>query len=84
MKLHFNDEPELQFAGAGRHIDIQHGLTQHGPLDQSLSSAPQSVRLGGVEAAKDVELAHQPFIARDLPGATEAVATRAPDSATDR
>ncbi len=55
MKLYFIDEPELEFAGAGRHIDIRHGLTEHGPLDAGLSSAPQVVRLGVVGIAKDVE-----------------------------
>ena len=56
MKLHFIDEPELEFGGAGRHIDIRHGLTEHGPLDCGLPSAPQSVRVGVVGAAQDVEL----------------------------
>jgi hypothetical protein len=55
MKLHFIDEPELEFGGAGRHIDIRHGLTEHGPLDRGLASAPQTVRVGVVGAAQDVE-----------------------------
>jgi hypothetical protein len=55
MKLHFIDEPELEFAGAGRHIDIRHGLTEHGPLDRGLPTAPQSARVGVVGAARDVE-----------------------------
>ncbi len=55
MKLHFIDEPELEFAGAGRHIDIRHGLTSHGPLDAGLPSAPQVVRVGVIGIAKDVE-----------------------------
>ncbi len=56
MKLHFIDEPELEFGDAGRHIDIRHGLTEHGPLDRGLASAPQSIRVGVVGAAQDVEL----------------------------
>src|SRR5205809_113958 len=55
MKLHFIDEPELEFAGGGRHVDIRHGLTEHGPLDRGLPTAPQTVRVGVVGAAKDVE-----------------------------
>jgi hypothetical protein len=55
MKLHFNDEPELEFGGSGRHIDIRHGLTEHGPLDSGLASAPQSIRVGAVGAAQDLE-----------------------------
>lgn len=42
-------------ATGGRHIDIRHGLAEHGPLDRGLAAAPQSVRLGVVGAAKDVE-----------------------------
>lgn len=55
MKLHFIDEPELEFGDTGRHIDIRHGLTEHGPLDRGLASAPQSVRVGVVGVAQDVE-----------------------------
>lgn len=55
MKLHFIDEPELEFGSAGRHIDIRHGLTEHGPMDGGLASAPQSIRVGVVGAAQDVE-----------------------------
>ena len=40
MKLHFIDEPELEFGGGGRHIDIRHGLAEHGPLDRGLASDP--------------------------------------------
>lgn len=55
MKLQFIDEPELEFGGEGRHIDIRHGLIAHGPLDRGLSTAPETVRLGVVGAAPDVE-----------------------------
>jgi len=55
VKLHFIDEPEMEFGGAGRHIDIRHGLTEHGPLDRGLPTAPQTVRVGVVGAAQDVE-----------------------------
>jgi len=55
MKLHFIDEPELEFGGAGRHIDIRHGLAEHGPLDRGLDSAPQAVRVGVIGAASDIE-----------------------------
>lgn len=55
MRLQFIDEPELEFGGAGRHIDIRHGLMEHGPLDRGLASARQGVRVGVVGAAQDVE-----------------------------
>ena len=51
MKFHFIDEPELEFGGAGRHIDIRHGLAEHGPLDCELATAPESIRVGVVGAA---------------------------------
>lgn len=55
MKLHFIDEPELEFGDTGRHIDIRHGLTEHGPLDRGLASAPETIRVGVVGVAQDVE-----------------------------
>lgn len=55
MNLQFIDEPELEFGGGGRHIDIRHGLSEHGPLDRGLASAPQCIRVGVVGAAQDVE-----------------------------
>jgi hypothetical protein len=55
MKLHFIDEPELEFGCAGRHIDIRHGITEHGPLDRGLAAAPLSILVGVVGAAQDVE-----------------------------
>jgi len=45
----------LEFAGGGRHIDIRHGLAEHGPLDRGLISAPKAIRVGVVGSAKDVE-----------------------------
>lgn len=56
MKLHFIDEPELEFGSGGRHIDIRHGLSEHGPLDRGLPTAPQTVRVGVVGSAQDVEM----------------------------
>ncbi|WP_309713544.1 hypothetical protein [Armatimonas sp.] len=45
MKLHFFEEPELEF-GRGSHIDIRFGLMQHGPLDYDTSLAPKKIRVG--------------------------------------
>lgn len=55
MKLHFIEEPELEFGGAGRHIDIRHGLSAHGPLDGGLATSPKTVRVGVVGVDQDVE-----------------------------
>lgn len=45
MKVHFLDEPELEF-GAGRHIDIRFGLGNYGPLDALSPLAPHEIRVG--------------------------------------
>lgn len=55
MRSLFLEEPELEFGGGGRHIDIRHGLANHGPLDRGNPSAPKLVRVGVVGAQRDVE-----------------------------
>jgi hypothetical protein len=55
MRGIFIDEPELEFGSAGRHIDIRHGLIEHGPLDRGTGQAPQNVRVGVIGAAADIE-----------------------------
>lgn len=45
MKLDFIEEPELEFGGLRRHIDIREGLKQFGPLDLS-EGAPRRIRAG--------------------------------------
>ena len=55
MKAMFIDEPELEFGGGGRHIDVRHGLIQHGPLDRGQPAAPQVVRLGLIGEQKSIE-----------------------------
>lgn len=46
MKLAFFDEPELEFGNGGTHVDIRHGIVQHGPLDIGEVSAPTQLRVG--------------------------------------
>lgn len=39
-------EPDLEFAGGGRHIDPRHGLSTYGPLDADAETAPERIRVG--------------------------------------
>jgi len=34
-------EPELEFGGGGRHLDIRFGLMDHGPFDAAHPEAPR-------------------------------------------
>jgi len=47
MKIDFLHEPELEFGGGCRHIDVRFGLTHFGTFDQG-QSAPQAIRVGVV------------------------------------
>ncbi|MFO0873170.1 MAG: hypothetical protein U0575_04260 [Phycisphaerales bacterium] len=54
MKSFFIQEPELEFGGGGRHIDVRFGLMANGPLDRGSPTAPSSVRIGVVGDAEGV------------------------------
>src|SRR6202045_1176102 len=45
------DEPELEFGGGGRHLDIRFGLMDYGPFDLTHSEAPRRIRIGIVGSA---------------------------------
>jgi hypothetical protein len=55
MKIEFIQEPELEFGGNGRHIDIRFGLMNYGPLDSGQSTAPDQIRIGVVGSSESVE-----------------------------
>lgn len=55
MKIDLLSEPELEFAGGARHIDIRFGLMNYGPLDAGLPTSPKQVRVGVVGSAESVE-----------------------------
>jgi hypothetical protein len=55
MKAEFLAEPELEFGGGGRHVDIRFGLMNYGPLDVGLSRAPRAIRVGVVGSAGTIE-----------------------------
>ncbi len=55
MKLTILDEPELEFAGGGRHIDPRFGIAFYGPADANSPTAPKVIRAGLVGTAAAIE-----------------------------
>lgn len=55
MRVEHIAEPELEFGGGGRHIDIRFGITNYGPLDLGSDAAPERIRLGVVGTGEMVE-----------------------------
>ena len=48
-------EPELEFGGGGRHLDIRFGIMDYGPFDVVHAEAPKRVRIGIVGSVDTVE-----------------------------
>lgn len=46
MRSEHLDEPELEFGGGQRHIDVRFGLTNYGPLDADAPTARHEIRVG--------------------------------------
>src|SRR5437773_434700 len=55
MKLEHLPEPELEFGGGARHVDIRFGLMNYGPLDVGTDRAPGDIKLGIVGTPATVE-----------------------------
>lgn len=55
MEVAFLSEPELEFGGGLRHIDIRFGLMNYGPFDVTSDLAPKRVRVGIVGLPENVE-----------------------------
>jgi hypothetical protein len=55
MKIEHLAEPELEFGGGGRHVDIRFGLMNFGPLDAGTVSAPSAVKVGVVGTPQTIE-----------------------------
>lgn len=49
------DEPELEFGGGGRHLDIRFGLMDYGPFDFLHSGVPRCIRVGIIGSAETLE-----------------------------
>ncbi|HEX5370297.1 MAG TPA: hypothetical protein VFY10_12855 [Dehalococcoidia bacterium] len=48
MKFNFFEEPDLEFANGGTHIDVRFGITRFGPLDVGETKAPTQLKVGFV------------------------------------
>jgi hypothetical protein len=55
VNLSILEEPELEFGGGGRHVDIRFGIKDHGPFDLQSPKAPKEVRIGLIGTAETVE-----------------------------
>lgn len=54
MKLDFIEEPELEFGGLRRHVDIRAGLTAYGPLDAP-DGVSRKIRVGFVGTQQTID-----------------------------
>ena len=59
MKLSVFDEPELEFGNGGTHVDIRYGVTHHGPLDLSETTAPRQLRVGLIGTEETISAVRQ-------------------------
>jgi hypothetical protein len=51
----FIDEPELEFGGGGRHIDIRFGIMDYGPADVETERAPKRITVGVIGTPANAE-----------------------------
>lgn len=55
MRAEVLDEPELEFGGGNRHVDPRFGISNYGPADLGLESAPRAIRVGLVGPADQLD-----------------------------
>lgn len=55
MNLSILEEPELEFGGSNRHVDIRFGIKDYGPFDLQSSRAPRDIRIGLVGTSETTE-----------------------------
>jgi hypothetical protein len=55
VKGEFIAEPELEFGGDGRHIDIRFGIMDYGPADAGLERAPDQIVAGLIGTPSTIE-----------------------------
>lgn len=51
------EEPELEFGGGMRHVDVRFGLIDNGPFDTALETRPSEVRVAIIGSAETLDLA---------------------------
>lgn len=54
MKFEFFDEPDLEFADGGTHVDVRFGITRFGPLDLGDTKAPAQVKVGFIGTEESI------------------------------
>jgi hypothetical protein len=59
MKFSFLEEPDLEFANGGTHVDIRFGIATHGPLDLGDPKAPVQLRVGVVGTDETIASSRQ-------------------------
>ena len=57
MNLSILEEPELEFGGNARHIDIRFGIRDYGPFDLQSSRATKRIQIGLIGTAETTEAA---------------------------
>ncbi len=57
MNLSILEEPELEFGGNARHIDIRFGIRDYGPFDMQSPRAPKRIQIGLIGTAETTEAA---------------------------
>jgi hypothetical protein len=55
MNLSILEEPELEFGGRARHVDIRFGIKDYGPFDLQSPRTPKVVRIGLIGTSETVE-----------------------------
>jgi hypothetical protein len=55
MRIEHLAEPELEFAGGQRHVDVRFGIMTYGPLDRDDVRAPRDIKIGIVGTPETVE-----------------------------
>lgn len=55
MNLTILEEPELEFGGSNRHVDIRFGIRDYGPFDLQSPRAPKEVRVGLIGTSETLE-----------------------------
>lgn len=59
MNIEYLPEPELEFGGGGRSVDIRVGLLQHGPFDRGDARAPGDIKVGLVGTPETIDGVHR-------------------------
>lgn len=61
MNFSFFEEPDLEFANGGTHVDIRFGIARYGPLDLGDTKAPTQLRIGFVGTDETIAAIRQWF-----------------------